>query len=251
MPVEATDLTLWRDALRQGLTPFIERTLERHLGADWRKRERDLRLGPLDTQALLGLLLRNWGPIFSQHLSRPERPRAELLRDFRNRIAHEEDITDDDMVRALDNGTLLLNAVGAPKEAEQLRVRHEALLAARYRKVPPARLDASPSPAVSHEHIESTKVEQRNPPSSGAERAMNVTPEQYAAYRAKPENMAWKRWMDQRICVGGQMDLERLYVLAREYGVTKRYDGLNAGQQRMNIGNQLRKRVPRELWVNS
>ena len=54
--------------------------------------------------------------------------------------------------------------------------------------------------------------------------------------------------MDERICVDGKMDLERLYALAREYGIIKRYDTLNPGQQRINIGNQLRRRVPSALW---
>jgi hypothetical protein len=44
----------------------------------------------------------------------------------------------------------------------------------------------------------------------------------------------------------GTLDLEKLYSVARRYGIEKRYDQLNPGQQRVNIGVMLRTRVPKE-----
>ena len=39
MSPDPADLRLWQDAMRQGLTAFVERTMLRHVGADWRARD--------------------------------------------------------------------------------------------------------------------------------------------------------------------------------------------------------------------
>lgn len=237
MKVDPADLALWRDTVRAGLSAFVEQTMTRHLGADWRARDSKIRSGTLDTHALLSVMIRNWGPIFSQHLARTERSHADLALQFRNRMAHEQEISDDDLTHALDIGARLLSAIGAEAESNRLESRRDALLSKRYA--------AAPIKTPGHEPKAKGQAE------SSREKVMSVTAEQRAAYQSNPDNKIWKQWVDDRVCVDGKMDLERLYSLAREYGITKRYDGLNPGQQRMNIGNQLRRRVPKELWSKS
>jgi hypothetical protein len=250
--VASEDLNHWREELRIALAAFVKLKMTSHVGVDWE--EREMRTPgvkikrTLDTQALLGIVLRNWGQIFSRYLDRSVRFHAELLRDFRNRVAHEEPISLDDMQRAFDNAERLLAAIGASDGAERLCRRREAMLSRRFnRGIPIQSAEAAPD---STSRTKPAKEIFPPPP-----RSMNVTPEQHAAYSSNPENMAWKRWMDEQICINGKMDLKRLYALAQQYGIEKRYDGttpgqqtLNPGQQRMNIGNMLKSRVPAALW---
>ena len=76
---------------------------------------------------------------------------------------------------------------------------------------------------------------------------MRVTREQRDAWAANTATGAFNRWLDKRVRDdSGAFDLDRLYVLAERYGVQKRaeYAHLNPGQQRMNVGNILRRLVP-------
>lgn len=78
-------------------------------------------------------------------------------------------------------------------------------------------------------------------------RPMEITPEQRRAWEANTAGSAFNRWLDAQCRdPAGQLDLERLHALALQYGIDKRQDyaALNPGQQRMNIGNQLRRVVP-------
>jgi hypothetical protein len=73
---------------------------------------------------------------------------------------------------------------------------------------------------------------------------MRVTPEQRAAWLANTAKGPFNQWLDGQVKGDGSLDLKRLYEVAEKWGVTKRYDHLNPGQQRMNIGVALRKVVP-------
>lgn len=80
-----------------------------------------------------------------------------------------------------------------------------------------------------------------------SERTMRVTPEQREAWAANTAAGPFNRWLDLQVRDGsGAFDLERLYALAERYGIRKRneYAHLNPGQQRMNLGNMLRRVVP-------
>ena len=83
--------------------------------------------------------------------------------------------------------------------------------------------------------------------SAGAarDRSMIVTPEQRRAWLEKTASSPFNRWMSAKVSRSdGSLDLDRLYKVARQYGVDKDYRHLNPGQQRMNIGIALRKKVP-------
>jgi hypothetical protein len=76
---------------------------------------------------------------------------------------------------------------------------------------------------------------------------MKITPEQRQAWLEKTAKSGFNVWLDQQVKgPDGKLDLERLYEVARRYGIEKRYDHLNPGQQRMNIGVMLRTRVTHE-----
>jgi hypothetical protein len=77
--------------------------------------------------------------------------------------------------------------------------------------------------------------------------AMRITPDQREAWAANTAKGPFNRWLDVQVRdESGVFDLERLYALAERYGIRKRaeYAHLNPGQQRMSLGNLLRRRVP-------
>jgi len=76
-------------------------------------------------------------------------------------------------------------------------------------------------------------------------RTMTITKEQREAWVKNTARSPFNMWLDRQVKrPDGTLDLEKLYAVARTYGIEKRYDRLNPGQQRMNIGVMLRKRVP-------
>ena len=60
---------------------------------------------------------------------------------------------------------------------------------------------------------------------------------------------AFNRWLNRQVRdSAGDLDLGRLYEIALSFGVDERYDHLNPGQQRMNVGNRLRRVVPKATY---
>lgn len=83
----------------------------------------------------------------------------------------------------------------------------------------------------------------------GQERStMRVTKEQREAWLARTANDDFNVWLNAQVRVDGKLDLDRLYAVAEKYGIAKRYDHLNPGQQRMNIGVILRRIVPADTY---
>lgn len=76
------------------------------------------------------------------------------------------------------------------------------------------------------------------------ERPMKITREQRDAWLTNTANSPFNRWLDKQVKPAGTLDLNKLYEVARRFGIEKRYDHLNPGQQRMNVGVMLRTRVP-------
>ncbi|TBC98962.1 hypothetical protein ELH24_09915 [Rhizobium ruizarguesonis] len=81
-----------------------------------------------------------------------------------------------------------------------------------------------------------------------SESPMRITKEQREAWLANTANDAFNTWLNAQVKPGGKLDLEKLYAVAREWRIDKRYDQLNPGQQRMNIGVALRKAVPEHIY---
>ena len=86
-------------------------------------------------------------------------------------------------------------------------------------------------------------------PRDRVERPMRITAEQRQAWLENTARSTFNVWLDAQVKrEDGTLDLEKLYEVAERYGITKRYDRLNPGQQRMNIGVMLRSRVPAEHY---
>jgi hypothetical protein len=83
------------------------------------------------------------------------------------------------------------------------------------------------------------------------ERPMKISREQREAWIKNTANSPFNVWLDGQVKQSdGTLDLEKLYKVAQRYGIEKRYDRLNPGQQRMNIGVMLRTRIPRKEYEN-
>ncbi len=79
---------------------------------------------------------------------------------------------------------------------------------------------------------------------------MHFTREQRDAWHADTQNSPFNRWLrDRTVGADGLLDLDSLRSVAAEFGVdAEKYAHLNAGQQRMNVGNRLRRVVPRHVY---
>lgn len=83
------------------------------------------------------------------------------------------------------------------------------------------------------------------------DRSMKISRKQREAWVKNTAKSPFNVWLDGQVKrPDGTLDLERLYEVAERYGIDRRYDNLNPGQQRMNIGVMLRARVPQEEYSN-
>src|ERR1700682_3694700 len=92
------------DSLREGVTPFVEREMQRVYGPDWQTqaqaslpglpvRQAQSQMPILDTSRLLNIVLDQWQPVFKDKLSPFERGLIHELRNARNLWAHEQPIS--------------------------------------------------------------------------------------------------------------------------------------------------------------
>ena len=125
------------EALRTGLAPYVEK----HMRGDEAA-------GPLDVQALLKTLLRNWNDLF-RHDARLRKARyfGDLALEARNAAAHfEGKMEARDALRHLDAMRELLAAVGASRQERALAALYEEQLKACGGRPPPP---LPPLPGVS------------------------------------------------------------------------------------------------------
>ncbi len=117
--------------LAGGLRPFVDRIMSAHVpgGQKWwqwyaaqeKAAGRNAgKVNPDDPAVLLNAIVSNQKP-FMERLSMVERNYAAELKDFRNKHAHHEEISGDDVTRALDTMERLLTAVGSVAEATSIR----------------------------------------------------------------------------------------------------------------------------------
>ena len=97
-----------------------------------RGRARRARCSLDDPQFLLKTLWDYWNPVFGRVLGRSERSMVSLLRDVRDRWAHNEAFTSDDAYRALDAIQMLLQSVAATSQADEVGKSKDELLRLRY-----------------------------------------------------------------------------------------------------------------------
>src|SRR5690554_6142347 len=124
------------DLLRAGLAPFVEREVHAAVNAKTirmdavRRFAEDPMLGkkPIaqwDAAGLLKLMWETWNDVFGRMLGRAERSLVQELRDWRNKWAHQDRFTSDDVDRALDSAARLLTAISAPQADEVGKMKME------------------------------------------------------------------------------------------------------------------------------
>jgi hypothetical protein len=78
---------------------------------------------------------------------------------------------------------------------------------------------------------------------------MKITPNQRAKWEEHTRDDAFNKWFNPQVKnADGTLNLDKLYAIAEHFGIPNRYDKLNPGQQRMNIGNLLRKQLDPEVY---
>lgn len=119
------------DLLRAGLGPYVEREMRRAVNCDkvgdkWRRLQEEQRLSDrpvseYDAAELLKVLEWFWHDVFRARLGKAEQGYVMELRTIRNKWAHQEPFSDDDVHRALDTASRLLSSTKAFKAAEQVK----------------------------------------------------------------------------------------------------------------------------------
>ena len=115
------------DTLKDGLVPFVEREFEAW-SSEWAQRVTDsIRVATdkdgrvqWDVSALMVAMNDFWQAIFKNTLGHQERAYVSLIREVRNKWGHEKPFTSDEVLRALDQMQMLLQAVSAHEQAEEI-----------------------------------------------------------------------------------------------------------------------------------
>jgi predicted AAA+ superfamily ATPase len=137
------------DALKEGLGPFVLREYKQiYKGARYLQEveltlnssaysaphlpDEQTALHKIDVQGWLNLMVRQWNDVFKTRLGKAERSFVGELQEARNDWAHQKPITNDEAYRIADTATRLLEAVGAPKQAQVARDVAQELLRLRF-----------------------------------------------------------------------------------------------------------------------
>ena len=155
--------------LREGLGPFVQQVV-RGAGptarladfvrsnrlaaariADFARSNRleEKRIRQWDVAALLKFMQYMWNEMFRRMLGRSERALVSELQDWRNKWAHQEDFSTDDVDRTLDSAARLLRAVNAESQAvevAELRKRLAEPQRTYIEAAPQVRVPSSPQP---------------------------------------------------------------------------------------------------------
>lgn len=80
---------------------------------------------------------------------------------------------------------------------------------------------------------------------------MQISKERRERWESQTRDGAFNRWLAPQVAdLEGRLNLEKLHEVACRYGIDRRtqYAHLNPGQQRMTLGNLLRRVVPKALY---
>ncbi|MBI2357704.1 MAG: ATP-binding protein, partial [Deltaproteobacteria bacterium] len=125
------------ELLKDGLRPFVERELKAQYQQRWFD-EVKTALSPQqlsftgtasdpkwDIATILAIINNRWNEVFRKILGQAEKSLVTELRDIRNRWAHQQPFSSDDVDRALDSAERLLTAVSAPQADEVRKAKME------------------------------------------------------------------------------------------------------------------------------
>ena len=136
------------DTLRSGLAPFILREFNATYGGVFLQEieltlttnayssdhlpDINAAIEKVDIHGWLNLMWRKWNEVFRTKLGHAERNYVSELMTARNAWAHQAAFTNDDAYRVADTATRLLEAIGAPKEAQVTKDIAQELLRLRF-----------------------------------------------------------------------------------------------------------------------
>ena len=128
------------EVLGEGLAPFVDEQMRQQAPerADWVQAVAASTLGPgrkvslTDPQFQLKVLWDFWNPVFAKVLQRSDRNLVSILRDSRDRWAHNEAFNSDETYRTLDAIQALLSAVSAEKQAQVVKRSRDEVLRQRF-----------------------------------------------------------------------------------------------------------------------
>ena len=115
------------DQLRDGLLPYISRQLEGNIGPSWQDRLPPPANNLQDVSVLLGLFMDHWQNVFKKPLSQSDRAYVSELKEARNKWAHSEPVSSDDVDRYLDTAVRLCRNINASEQADAIRAMREEL----------------------------------------------------------------------------------------------------------------------------
>ena len=95
------------DSLRDGLLPYISNQLDKNLNSSWQDDLPVYSNNLQDISVLLGLFMEHWRNIFKKFLSDSDRAYISELKEARNKWAHAEPMSSDDVDRYLDTAIRL------------------------------------------------------------------------------------------------------------------------------------------------
>jgi hypothetical protein len=111
------------NSLACGLRPYVAARVHSVL----RNSELAMEIHGWDAQALMLFMWERWNELFRSELTFVERSLISELREFRNRWAHQDGLSERDVYRVLDNIERLLIAVGSAQVETVSRLRRESL----------------------------------------------------------------------------------------------------------------------------
>lgn len=115
------------DVLRQGIRLKCEEAWEQKYGHGWLHEVNQKQRRPVpnpttaDIQFLLTGLKTTWLDLFNEEMGRDALSLVYVVSNIRNDWAHQEELLDDDVLRALDSVERLLGAFGATEEHQDIR----------------------------------------------------------------------------------------------------------------------------------
>ena len=87
---------------------------------------------------------------------------------------------------------------------------------------------------------------------SDPERVMFISADSRKKWLERTANSPFNSWLNRQVkSADGTLNLDKLYEVARRWHIEERYEHLNAGQIRMDIGVRLRKVVPVEEYTSA
>ena len=119
--------------LASGLAPYVDDMLQRRLGDDWQRASNVTQIinsadpKQWDAQVVLVLMWDHWNQVFRHDLGFVERSLVSELREFRNRWAHQKQVSLRDTYRCLDSIERLLRATNSESAEKAGKLRKETL----------------------------------------------------------------------------------------------------------------------------